>query len=352
MAIVILIGIITAIPSTESSVTSNETVIYNYLTQEMGLNIAAACGVLANIYAESSFNPNLTGDNGTSYGICQWHDWGDGVGRWTELKKFCEKRGLDYTTLGAQLQYLDYELNLNYYKHILNYLKGVENTADGAYEAGYYFCYHFEAPSDKANKSVKRGNSARDTYWKKYEAQTVKKPDKVSGLIANSYIYKQNEKITFIWNRADGAAEYWVYLYKDEKPVFEKNAAANTTITIEPLSGGNYSLFVKAKNSAGFGEESEKFDFKVGDFDISKGDINCDEVTDIEDLLLLKKHVLKIKDVIPGSVGYADINGDGTVDIEDLLLLKKHVLKLIDIETMLDGEEPEPEETTIAKYSL
>ena len=33
----------------------NESVIFKYLTEDMGLNIAAACGVLANIQAESSF---------------------------------------------------------------------------------------------------------------------------------------------------------------------------------------------------------------------------------------------------------------------------------------------------------
>lgn len=50
---------------------ANETTIYNYAVNNMGLNVAAACGILANIYKESSFNPNALGDNGTSYGICQ-----------------------------------------------------------------------------------------------------------------------------------------------------------------------------------------------------------------------------------------------------------------------------------------
>ncbi len=51
---------------------------------------------------------------------------------------------------------------------MLRYLKGVDNSADGAYDAGYYFCYHFEAPANRGSVAVKRGNTARDTYWKKY----------------------------------------------------------------------------------------------------------------------------------------------------------------------------------------
>ena len=54
------------------------------------------------------------------------------------------------------------------YKKIRNYLQGVENSPAGAYDAGYYFCYNFEIPADRANRSVTRGNLAKDTYWQKY----------------------------------------------------------------------------------------------------------------------------------------------------------------------------------------
>ena len=102
---------------------SNETTIYNYLINNMKLNTAAACGVLANIQAESSFNPDLKGDyqNGqyTSYGICQWH-----ADRWTNLKNYCNKNGYSWTTLNGQLNYLKYELSTNQYNYIYRYLKG------------------------------------------------------------------------------------------------------------------------------------------------------------------------------------------------------------------------------------
>ena len=34
----------------------NEILIYNYVTEEMGLNSAVACGILANVYRECRFN--------------------------------------------------------------------------------------------------------------------------------------------------------------------------------------------------------------------------------------------------------------------------------------------------------
>ena len=54
-----------------NSESSNTTIVFNYLVDELKMNSAAACGVLANIYYESGFDPHMEGDNNTSYGICQ-----------------------------------------------------------------------------------------------------------------------------------------------------------------------------------------------------------------------------------------------------------------------------------------
>ena len=96
----------------------------------------------------------------TSYGICQWH-----ADRWTNLKNYCNKNGYSWTTLNGQLNYLKYELSTNQYNYIYRYLKGVSNDANGAYNAGYYWCYKFEVPQYRAQKSITRGNSAKNTYW-------------------------------------------------------------------------------------------------------------------------------------------------------------------------------------------
>ncbi|MCR4908968.1 MAG: hypothetical protein K5985_09050, partial [Lachnospiraceae bacterium] len=93
---------------------SNEETVFRYLFGVMGLNHAASSGVLANIRAESNFNPAALGDNGTSFGICQWH-----ATRYTALIDYCEKKGLDYKTLDGQLSYLNYELSGTYKNSVL-----------------------------------------------------------------------------------------------------------------------------------------------------------------------------------------------------------------------------------------
>ena len=143
---------------------SNEEIVYKFLTRVMGYNSAAACGVMANIKYESGYRPTAGGDKGTSYGIVQWH-----AGRKTRLISWCGSNGYDYTTLEGQLYYLQYELK-NRYPAVHKRLLAVDNTEQGAYDAGYDFCYNFEAPSNRASRSVTRGNYARNTLWGKYKA--------------------------------------------------------------------------------------------------------------------------------------------------------------------------------------
>ncbi len=139
---------------------STEYVIYKFLTGEMGLNRAAAMGVIANIKYESGFKSTIGGDGGTSYGLCQWH-----LGRKTNLINWCKNNNFDYTTVEGQLHFLQYELTTRY-PSVLNYLKKVDNTAEGAYDAAYYFCFNFEAPAARTSQSTARGKYARDTLYK------------------------------------------------------------------------------------------------------------------------------------------------------------------------------------------
>lgn len=67
----------------------------------------------------------------------------------------------------GQLHYLEYELQHSY-SSVWNRLHSVDNTADGAYDAGWYWCYYFEIPANKASVSVTRGNYAKNTYWPIY----------------------------------------------------------------------------------------------------------------------------------------------------------------------------------------
>lgn len=140
---------------------TNEQIIYEYCSQELGFNTAACCGILANIQRESWFLPYATGDNGAAYGICQWNS------RRQDLINYCSKNGYDYTTVEGQLAFLKYELTqVSWFSDIYDILCDTENTAEGAYWAAYYFSSKYEIPVSTEHPI--RGALARDTYWPKY----------------------------------------------------------------------------------------------------------------------------------------------------------------------------------------
>lgn len=138
--------------------------IYQYLTEEMQFNQAAACGILANIEHESGFHLTVVGDGGTSFGLCQWHD-----SRRSALIDFCASRGLDHETVEGQMAYLDYELKSRYHDLYMQ-LHTLENTAESAYIAGYLWCVRFERPADMEEKGASRGNLAQYKYWDRYSS--------------------------------------------------------------------------------------------------------------------------------------------------------------------------------------
>ena len=125
----------------------------------MGLMHAAACGIIANIQVESGFNPHALGDNGTSYGICQWH-----AGRWDNMKVWCTSNGYDWTTLDGQLHYLEHDLR-DLHPSIYSFISSVEDSSQGAYDAAYHWCVYFEIPTDRYNKAITRGEIAQMYYF-------------------------------------------------------------------------------------------------------------------------------------------------------------------------------------------
>lgn len=162
LAVLCLLGAVQV--SASADTLSVERQIFDYLTEEMGFNTAAACGILANIEHESAFKPTIIGDNGTSYGLCQWHNE-----RWTALRTYCGALGLDYRTVEGQLEYLRYELGNNYSALYLG-LMSVENSPEGAYRAAYLWCIQFERPSNMEVKAANRGVLARGKYWSRYNS--------------------------------------------------------------------------------------------------------------------------------------------------------------------------------------
>lgn len=266
VTIVILAAIIPL--SANASTSNTKTQIYNYLTENMGLNSAAACGVMANIDAESDFNPRLviTDSNGLpSGGLCQWNG-----GRFRKLRTFCSNNGLSYLSVTGQLKYLAKELSSSAYGYIFDYLKNVSDTAQGAYDAAYYWCYHFEVPANRSKKSVQRGNAAVNTYWSSY-GNTELSEVTVS---SNKNKYDIDSSITFKWNSAGSAADSYrlviverkdgKYDWDNCKSYMLSSSTLKKTIKGGTLNKGLYRAYITAKNDlTGNKEISNYFTFNV-----------------------------------------------------------------------------------------
>ena len=212
-----------------NSESSNTTIVFNYLVDELKMNSAAACGVLANIYYESGFDPHMEGDNNTSYGICQWH-----AGRKTNLINYCKSNNLDYTTLEGQLAFLKYEL-VNSYSKIYNYMLDEKNTADGAYDAGWYWCYNFEVPANRETVSVTRGNLAKNTYWEQYGKDEIAPP-------AISNLQNLENGILLQWKVTAGVSGYNIY---------RKTSLSDAWTQIDSVSDGDINRYTDKNVSCG-----------------------------------------------------------------------------------------------------
>lgn len=161
--------------------------VYQYLTNVFGFNNAVACGIMANIQAESDFRSNnlqgsfeqKTGytdetytaavDDGTytefstdkaGYGLCQWTY----STRKEGLYQLKQERKVSISDYQMQLDFMNKEIT----SKMRTYLNEISDTEDGAYDAGYYWCLEFERPAAGETSAVKRGNLAK-TYYNDYK---------------------------------------------------------------------------------------------------------------------------------------------------------------------------------------
>ena len=138
-----------------------EQTVYFFCVNDLGYSPAAACGVMANIYKESSFRSEI--ESSGSYGLCQW--LGE---RKQELIKWCKTNALDYTTTEAQLKYLKYELTLEKYSELDTLMRSFSNTEQDAYDAAREWCYKYESPSNAGIIGRDRGLISRDDFYPIY----------------------------------------------------------------------------------------------------------------------------------------------------------------------------------------
>ena len=138
----------------------NITAIYLCLA-DLRLNNAAISGILANIWGDSLFYPETYIYGVTSIGILQW-----GGDYYEEEIDWCLDEGYDPYSIEGQLAYLSWQLQ-NEFLSVYTYLYGVEDSADGAYEAGFYFYQYFDSivNTNTVTTGKTRGNRAADRYY-------------------------------------------------------------------------------------------------------------------------------------------------------------------------------------------
>lgn len=103
---------------------------------EKGLTKEQAAGITGNLHAESGFNTSASGDEGTSFGLAQWHNE-RGVG----LENFTKKLKLPKNSLKGQLEFVWKELNTTH-KSALSALQTTRTPT----EAARVFSDKFERP--------------------------------------------------------------------------------------------------------------------------------------------------------------------------------------------------------------
>lgn len=265
-----LVTLITVIPLSANAASDNKTQIFSYLTKEMGLNSAAACGIMANIEKESNFKPTtiIRDSNGLqSGGLCMWNG-----SRLSRLKNYCSRNGLNYLSVKGQLSYLNYELKLSQYKHIFNYLRKVPNNSKGAYDAAYYWCYYFEIPASRGTRSVQRANTAVRSYWPTYGNKTINTPE--LSFSSKKTTFDLDSSLTIKWTSGgDNADIYKLHVAKkniktgkfdwDNAKVYTTKSLKQT-IKTNSLGSGDYSAYVKAINtSTDTSKSSSKLKFTI-----------------------------------------------------------------------------------------
>ncbi|MDU7504997.1 MAG: phage tail tip lysozyme [Clostridia bacterium] len=108
--------------------------------RKMGYSAAATAGIMGNMWRESGFDPtiNEVGGTGNGRGLAQW----DVRNRWQTLITWSATKGLDYKSIEAQCQFVDYELNsggLSYWLNRHGSLAQFKQTDNPAWAVAWFY---------------------------------------------------------------------------------------------------------------------------------------------------------------------------------------------------------------------
>lgn len=104
--------------------------------KDLGIGPEEAAAIAANIKRESQLDPTAVGDNGTSFGLAQWHNE-----RWWALEDWANANGLDKWSKDTQARYLLHEISTQY----MDVIEEMKNTSGVAAKARV-FTRKFEKP--------------------------------------------------------------------------------------------------------------------------------------------------------------------------------------------------------------
>lgn len=139
-------GGVSGVPAAGTAEHSTMTAVRSFFASK-GLSDAAIAGVLANIAAESGFNPGARGDSGTSFGLFQHHN--------ERMSGLFAASGTQTPSVSQQLDFAWSELTGKY----SNVLRALQNATD-PYRAAMAFSMGFENPAGGLQTAMSRGGLA------------------------------------------------------------------------------------------------------------------------------------------------------------------------------------------------
>lgn len=141
---------------TENRTTEN--IIWDFL-KENGYSDIQTAAIIGNLYQESGLNSSrVEYGSGEGIGLVQWS-----FGRKESLKNYCKNKGVEWTDLTAQLEFLVKELKSS------QFYEPYKSTFSNPYsinEATEAYCWGFERPNAKKANMSYRKNMAWQTYYR------------------------------------------------------------------------------------------------------------------------------------------------------------------------------------------
>lgn len=177
-----------AIYGSSSNIEGVQGKVYDFLLKK-GVPIAGGAAVMGNIEDASNFDPSYVNDKGYA-GLCQWR--GE---RLNKLKELAETKGVEWTDLDLQLEYMWSELE-NSKKTVKDKLMNATTEVEleyttwyfGRYFEAYFTSYNYEISKQQQipQKRYKYAQKWYDECKEKYTGSTI-------GTLGNGKVYYQND---------------------------------------------------------------------------------------------------------------------------------------------------------------